>query len=433
MVSATARLTAGGVLCADDRGFKGSNRRAGLARVGLCGSDFSRPAMTANLPSTNPGSTGSAALKVAHLCAGNLYGGVETFLETFVRHERAEGLQSRFLVGWEGRQSERLRALEAEVDLVGGARLSRPWQVLQVRRRIRSLLKKNRPDVALVHSGWTQWVMGPAAVAEGIPLVLWVHNELPPRSLLQQLARRVKPSDWIANSHFTAETIPAWYPSAVPKVIYCPVAAPAPVPVGMRESTRSSLGATAETFVILQASRLQDWKGHRHLLKALSQLKSRTEWVWWIAGGAQRPEEELYKSGLMREADAAGVADRIRWLGHRDDLPLLLDACDVYAQINTTPEPLGLVFIEAMYAGRPVLCANTGGIAEIVDDSCGRRVAPGDSALLSRTLESWMKDPTEPRRLGARGPECARRSCDPEVQMRAIATRLRKVAETVSR
>jgi glycosyltransferase involved in cell wall biosynthesis len=389
--------------------------------------------MTAILTSTKPGTTGCAPLKVAHLCAGNLYGGVETVLATICRYERAEGLQSRFVVGWDGRQSERLRALGAQVDLVGGARLSRPWQVLQVRRRIRSLLKTNRPDVAVVHSGWTQWVMGPAAVAEGIPLVLWVHNELPPKSLLHQLARRVKPSDWIGNSRFTADTIPAWYPSAVPKVIYCPVPAPLPVASGSRDSMRSALGATTETFVILQASRLQDWKGHRHLLKALSALKSRTEWVWWIAGGAQRPEEEQHKSELMREAGAAGLADRIRWLGHRDDLPLLLDACDVYAQINSTPEPLGLVFIEAMYAGRPVLCANSGGIAEIVDDSCGRRVTPGDAAVLTRTLESWMKDPSEPRRLGARGPECARRSCDPEVQMRTIAARLRKVAETVSR
>lgn len=393
------------------------------------------PTMTAPQQSPNSGTRGCVPLKVAHLCAGNLYGGVETFLESFVRYEKLAGLESRFLVGWEGRQSERLRALGAKVDFVGGARLTRPWQVIQVRRRVRALLSQCRPDVVVVHSGWTQAVMGPGAVTAGIPMVLWVHNEIPPRSLLHQFARRVKPSDWIANSHFTAETIAAWYPSAVPEVIYYPVPAPEPVSVrsGSRELMRIGLGATAETFVILQASRLEDWKGHRHLLKALSALKTRTDWVWWIAGGVQRPEEEQYKSELIREASAAGIADRIRWLGHRNDLPLLLDACDVYAQINTTPEPLGLVFVEAMHAGRPVICANSGGIGEIVDDSFGRRVTPGDSGALTRTLEAWMNDRSEPRRLGARGPECARRLFDPEVQMRAIGTKLRKVVEAVSR
>jgi glycosyltransferase involved in cell wall biosynthesis len=389
--------------------------------------------MTAPQQRPQFGTSGCVDLKVAHLCAGNLYGGVETFLESFVRYGKQARLESWFLVGWEGRQSERLRALAAKVDLVGGARLTRPWQVMQVQRRVRAFLSRCRPDVVVVHSGWTQAVMGPGAVTVGIPMVLWVHNEIPPRSLLHQFARRVKPSGWIANSHFTADTIPAWYPSAVPEVIYYPVPAPGLVRSGTRDLLRAELRASAETLVILQASRLENWKGHRHLLKALSALKTRTDWVWWIAGGVQRPEEERYKSELILEAGAAGIADRICWLGHRNDLPLLLDACDVYAQINTTPEPLGLVFVEAMHAGRPVICANSGGIGEIVDDSFGRRVIPGDSGALTRTLESWMNDRSEPRRLGARGPECARRLFDPEVQMRAIGSKLHKVVDAVAR
>ena len=65
---------------------------------------FSPPCMTATQQSPNSGTSGCAPLKVAHLCAGNLYGGVETFLESFVRYEKLAGLESRFLVGWEGRQ-----------------------------------------------------------------------------------------------------------------------------------------------------------------------------------------------------------------------------------------------------------------------------------------------------------------------------------------
>ncbi len=365
-------------------------------------------------------------LRVAHLCAGNLYGGVETFLETWVSQERAAGLESRFLIGWDGRHAEELRKLGAPVELVGGARLSRPWQVLGVRRRIRESLARNRPDVVVVHSGWTQWVMGPPARALGIPLVLWVHNELPSRSLLHQFARRVRPSGILANSQFTANTVPAWY-GVQPTVIFCPVAAPAPAPDSSRSQLRSALTTPPDAFVLLQASRLQEWKGHRNGLRALGRLKDRKDWFWWIAGGAQRPEEGAYQASLVREAESLGIADRIRWLGHRTDVARLLDASDAYLQVNVTPEPFGVAFIESLYAARPVVTADAGGIAEVVTSACGVRVVPGDDAQLASVLTQWMSDRPEVQRLGAAGPAVARLSCDPHQQLERIAAELRRI------
>ena len=369
-------------------------------------------------------------LRVAHLCAGNLYGGVETFLETWVSHERAAGLESRFLIGWDGRHAEQLRKLGAPVELVGGARLSRPWQVLGVRRRIQESLALNRPDVVVVHSGWTQWVMGPPARALGIPLVLWVHNELPSRSVLHQFARRVRPSGILANSQFTANTVPAWY-GLQPTVIYCPVAAPAPPPDGCRSHLRSTLTTPADAFVLLQASRLQEWKGHRNGLRALGRLRDRKEWIWWIAGGVQRPEEAAYQASLVREAESLGITDRIRWLGHRTDVAHLLNACDAYLQVNVTPEPFGVSFMESLYAARPVVTADAGGIAEVVTPSCGTRVVAGDDAQLASVLAQWMSDRSKVQTLGAAGPEVARLVCDPQRQIKRIAEELRRIHTTV--
>ena len=368
----------------------------------------------------------SPRLRVAHLCAGNLYGGVETFLETWVNHERDAGLSSRFLIGWNGRHAAELRKLGAPVEVVGGARLSRPWQLLGVRRRIRESLAQDRPNLVVVHSGWTQWVMGPPARALGIPLVLWVHNELPPRGLLHQFARRIRPAGIFANSQFTANTVPPWY-GVQPTVIYCPVAAGMPAPEGSRSQLRSALTTPLDAFVLLQASRLQEWKGHRNGLRALGRLRDRKDWVWWIAGGAQRPEEESYQASLVREAESLGIADRIRWLGHRTDVARLLDACDAYLQVNVTPEPFGVSFIESLYAARPVVTADAGGIAEVVTTDCGALVAPGDDVQLASVLTHWMSDRPGVQRLGAAGPSVARLACDPHRQLERIAAELRRI------
>ena len=377
-------------------------------------------------PSSIPDRGEPRCLRVAHLCAGNLYGGVETLLETWVDYERRAGLESRFLIGWDGRHAEALRQRGAGVEIVGGARLSRPWQLLAVRRRIRESLLRKRPDLGVVHSGWTQWVMGPAARSLRIPLVLWVHNELPARSLLHSFASRVTPAGIVANSRFTASTVGLWY-ERKPEVIYCPVAPSTPGTPADRSGIRSELKSSADAFVLLQASRLQDWKGHRNALHALARLKERSDWSWWIAGGAQRPEEIAYQQGLEQEAEALGIADRLRWLGHRTDVVALLNACDAYIQVNATPEPFGVAFMESLFAARPVVTADAGGVAEIVTDACGARVVPGDVAQLAAVLMRWMEDRELVRRLGAAGPAIAREACDPSQQLGRIAGVLRRI------
>ena len=369
-----------------------------------------------------------APLKVAHLCAGNLYGGVETFLETFARREATVGMESHFLVGWEGRHADGLRAAGARVEIVGGARLSRPWQILKVRRRIRECLQQIQPDLVLVHSGWTQWVMGPAAVKLGIPMVLWLHNDLPHHSALHLVARRVRPAGLIANSRFTAASALAWY-ALEPRVIYLPVPAPhSSLPPNSRSQLRATLGAGEGTVVLLQASRLQAWKGHRQVLAALGPLRQRTDWVWWIAGGAQRPEEEAYRQSLMRQATELGLSGNIRWLGHRDDMPAVLAAADIYCQVNETPEPFGLVFLEALHTGLPVVTGDAGGISEVVDDTCGRTVTSGDTLRLTAVLSELMDQPDLRKSLGSHGPARASLVCDPDHQMTVIASCLREIA-----
>ena len=66
-----------------------------------------------------------------------------------------------------------------------------------------------------------------------------------------------------------------------------------------------------------------------------------------------------------------GLAERVRFLGERADVPDLLGAADIHCQPNSSPEPFGLAFVEALHAALPVVTSDAGGAREIVTPACG--------------------------------------------------------------
>jgi glycosyltransferase involved in cell wall biosynthesis len=139
-----------------------------------------------------------------------------------------------------------------------------------------------------------------------------------------------------------------------------------------------------------------------------------------MVGGAQRKEEQHYLDSLKDQAAELGVADRVRFLGQRSDVPRILKAADIFCQPNEGPEPFGIVFIEALGAGLPVVTTNFGGATEIVTDQEGYLTPPGDHRLLADSLRGLINSPEERRRLSRSGPSRARTLCDPVTQMRRL-------------
>ena len=186
---------------------------------------------------------------------------------------------------------------------------------------------------------------------------------------------------------------------------------------------RASLGANGEQIVILQASRMQSWKGQHLHIDALAELVGNPRWVCWMAGGAQRPSEIAYEKQLRAAAERLGIADRVKFLGQRDDVPALMRGADIHCQPNAGPEPFGLVFVEALAAGLPVVTTRMGGPMEIVDASCGILVPPNASSIAA-ALRELVDDSAKRARLSAAGPARARELCDPQARTRDLGHEL---------
>ena len=100
-------------------------------------------------------------------------------------------------------------------------------------------------------------------------------------------------------------------------------------------------------------------------------------------------------------------------------------AADVFCQPNTGPEPFGIVFVEALRAGLPVITSGFGGAAEIVNPACGMLTVPGKPESVAAALRSLIQYPSKRQALGAVGPRRAKSLCDPTRQLNAVAALLR--------
>ena len=108
-------------------------------------------------------------------------------------------------------------------------------------------------------------------------------------------------------------------------------------------------------------SRLAPWKGQHIVLQALASLPG----VRCVIAGAALFGEDAYATKLHEMVRELGLADRVRFVGHRSDVPRLMQACDAVIHPSVDPEPFGRTLIEAMLMRVPVIATDAGAPSEI--------------------------------------------------------------------
>jgi glycosyltransferase involved in cell wall biosynthesis len=360
---------------------------------------------------------------VLHLAAGNLFGGVETYLLTLARlRHLCPEMEPQFGLCFPGRLRDELAVTGVAIHELGQVRASRPWTVLRARNRLKRVLQTSGIDVVATHGCWPHALFGPTVRRSAARLVNMVHDVLGGGQWVERWAARTRPDLVIANSHFTADAAGKVFPGIGIEVCYLPIAVPEFSDREIvRREVRTELGTSPDAVVILQASRLERWKGQSVLIKALTRLGNIPGWVAWIAGGPQKAGEHELLAELAAAGRAGGIADRLFFLGQRTDVPRLMAAADIYCQPNTGPEPFGIAFVEALGSNVPVVTTGLGGAAEIVTGACGVLCPPGDSDAVAAALERLIANPSIRKELGNAGRPRALELCDPARQIRELA------------
>ena len=308
---------------------------------------------------------------------------------------RSDDLRQTFAVPPEGRLWRELAELDADTAALPYARASRPLSIVRARRAFGGLLDTVRPDAAIFHGSWVHAMFASTARERGCRIAFWQHAPIVRPHWPDRWATRTAPDLVIANSRFTAAA-PA-FPGHPAHVVYCPVAVPRPMSADERTSGRHALGAGEADVIVLMAARMEMFKGHHVLLEA-ARILDRGDVVVWIAGGVQDPREQSYFDRLAR--DSRGLRTRVSLLGHREDVPALMQLADVYCQPNAAPEPFGIAIAEAMLSSLPCVVSDAGGAAELVDRTCGVLTNCGDAAAVAQAIERLATDRAQRRAMG---------------------------------
>ncbi len=179
------------------------------------------------------------------------------------------------------------------------------------------------------------------------------------------------------------------------RVLYNGVAVDRCRPRRTREEMRAALDLPAQVPVLAIVSRLDHWgKGHGELFQALAALHGRYPVHGLVIGGGRRQAE---MAARVREL---GLADRVRFVGQRRDVPDLLAAADIFV-LPSHSEGISRSLLEAMAVGLPVVASAVGGTPEVVAHEVNGLLVPAqDATALAQALERLLAQPAWATRLG---------------------------------
>jgi glycosyltransferase involved in cell wall biosynthesis len=354
-------------------------------------------------------------------------GGAETvLLNLFGASEelRRRGLVVTLGFG-EGNLPGRLRALGVDVVELKMGRLRHPWKIVPTILALIEIARGSRVRAVIGNGGHPQIIAGLTARLMGARSVFMAHMIYPtplwkndPRDLLAL----VGPLDMaLAVSKAARENLSRLRPSVRNELLYngTPIREVASADA---HAVRTELGVSDGETLVGVFGRLQRWKGQDVFVKAAGAVaRARPNVRFVIVGGSVFGLEPEFLEELKKETEAQGLFDRLIFTGFRTDVPRLMAACDLVCHTSRVPEPFGLVIVEAMAVGRPVIATAGGGPSEIIaSDSDGVLVPADDPGSLSRAMIDLIDNPQRRISLGARGRELVQTRFNIDVMARSL-------------
>ncbi len=337
-------------------------------------------------------------------------GGGEMMFRQLMQHGRGRGVEWIAVFTKDGPMVAETRALGIETHLIPAGRiraLAGRW------RAIRAIAALARERQASLVFGWmvsAQLLAGPAAWLADIPSA-WYQVGLPRPDWLDRAATFCRARGIVVLSRDVAEAQARVWPHR-PQVLVAPGASLERFDAMRHDPParlRSQLGLPVEGPLIGIVGRLQRWKGMHAVIRAMPAVRARHPAAHLAIVGGAHGTEPGYGAELRALAAGLGVADAVTFAGYQPDVPRWMQAMDIVVHASDR-EPFGIVVVEAMALGKPVVAGARGGPAELITDGeQGLLVGFEDADGLARAITRYLDDPGFAARCGA---AAARRALD---------------------
>lgn len=333
------------------------------------------------------------------------------FLRTTLRSLREAGHEVALACKFE-RFSEELEEVTDQLFPVEIPRRIRPLQDLRALWGLWKVIRAYRPDIVHTYTSKAGLLGRLAATVARVPIVVHTIYELPQNSTT---------SVWTQRFYRALETLAAGWchhmttisrvnQKQILKERICRPDRLTLIPVGLalenyvpsteREVVRQGWDLPADAIVLGMAGRLEAAKGHSDLLQALA----------FLAPSHPRLHLVLMGTGhllpaLTEQVRTLGICRRVHFLGWVDDLVSDIAALDIFV-LSSRYEGLGVVLLEALALGVPVVSTRVGGTQDFVDDGVtGLFSPPNDPTALAQAIEQMMGNPEQARRMAQAGRE----------------------------
>ena len=335
---------------------------------------------------------------------GTLQGGAERLMDDFVRYSPEVGVTPHVVFFEEGPWPRDLRQRGVRVTVVEPGRFRHVHRNFSAFVRLRSLMAQERPDVVMGWLARAHVTFAPAAVAAGLRGRLAWYQWLVGGDLIERVATALPSRVVFTCSPDGTRAQQALRPRREVHMALPGIEPPELLTVAELEALRTEAGIPEGRTVIGISGRLVRWKHQDALLEAVALLHREGRDVHaLVVGGEGHGHDAGYGGELERLAGSLGIRDRVAFTGHREDAVSLTQLMDVAVNASD-PEPFGLVVLEALAVGRPVVAVARGGPAEIIrDGETGTLVCEPSPERLAAALAPLVNDPKARERMGAAG------------------------------
>jgi glycosyltransferase involved in cell wall biosynthesis len=183
-----------------------------------------------------------------------------------------------------------------------------------------------------------------------------------------------------------------------------------------RRKVRAELGIEPNAPVVLTVGRLNPEKGHRYLLESTRLAFRHISNLRVLVVGEGPLRERLEAMAHSLHLDAV-----VSFLGWRDDVASLMAASDLFV-LPSTRESFGLVILEALALGIPVIATRVGGVPEVIrTDETGILAEPRDAEALARAMIWALTSPAQAGQLARQGQAMVRQRFSVEAMVKATS------------
>jgi glycosyltransferase involved in cell wall biosynthesis len=169
------------------------------------------------------------------------------------------------------------------------------------------------------------------------------------------------------------------------------------------DEVRAEFGFSSTDFVVGNIGRIVGWKGQEIFIKALADVMPKAPDLKAMVVGMPDPGKESHLKELKALAASFSLEKKVIFTGFRMDVPRLLKAMNVAVHSATRPEPFGIVVIECMASGLPIIATRGGGPLESIEDGIDGLLIPfNDPGAMADAIWGLYNHPQKASGIGSR-------------------------------